>query len=360
MAQHERDIAQAGLGTSSLVAPNATWLTEFIPRRALRNGHLQTIAGNFLPRRNALPLPEAHIVQVAPATTAREACHVLCHTHWQPEAVRRERLTVLLVHGLEGSSNSQYVVGNANKLWNAGANIIRMNMRNCCGTEQLSPSLYHSGMSGDVLAVAEHFIQMQQLKSLALVGYSMGGNLVMKMAGEVTPDDLPQLKAVVGVSPAIDLGPSADALHEPQNRIYEWKFVRGLLDRYRRKAELFPHIYSTERVTEVRTIREFDDYLMTQHEGFAGADDYYHRAAAARVVDRIAVPTLVLHALDDPFIRMTAETREKLVRNPQITLVETKHGGHCAFLAAASPAQHDDGYWAEKTLIHFLLDTAGA
>jgi predicted alpha/beta-fold hydrolase len=331
--------------------------TEFAPRRFLRNGHLQTIAGNFLPRSNALPEPEAHIVQVAPATATRAACHVLCHTHWQPKEVRRNRLTVLLLHGLEGSSNSQYVIGNANKLWRAGANIIRMNMRNCNGTEHLSPSLYHSGMSGDVRAVAGHFVQAQQLESLALVGYSMGGNLVMKMAGEVTPAGMPQLKAVVGVSPAVDLGPSADALHERQNRLYERRFVRELVKRYRRKAALFPHIYSTERASQVRSIREFDEYLMTPHEGFAGADDYYHRAAAARVVDRIAVPALVLHALDDPFIRMTAETREKLVANPNIALVETQHGGHCAFLATPNPTQNNDGYWAETTLLRFLLAT---
>ena len=133
-------------------------LKEFTPRRFLRNGHLQTIAGNFLPRVDTLPKPEAVLVEVEPATAGRMASRVLCHCHWQAEAVRAGRPTVVIVHGLEGSSSSQYVIGNANKFWQAGCNVVRMNMRNCGGTERMSPTLYHSGLSGDVLAVMQFFV----------------------------------------------------------------------------------------------------------------------------------------------------------------------------------------------------------
>ncbi len=360
------------------------WLTRFEPRRFLSNGHLQTIAGNYLRRRNALPEAEAVLVEVAGATRERPAAsRVLCHCHWQPEEVRRERLTVVLVHGLEGSSNSQYIVGNSNKLWSAGCNLVRMNMRNCGswtgGTlpgelsatgegegpgegkgavaemAAYTPTLYHSGLSGDVLAVARHFVAARGLESVALVGYSMGGNLVLKLAGESTAESFPQLRAVVGVSPALDLGPSADALHLPWNRVYERHFLRGMYRRFRRKAELFPAIYSTERLQGIRTLREFDERITAFYEGFEGATDYYHRVAAARVLDRISVPTLVLHANDDPFVRLTQESREQMWENPNVAFVETEHGGHCAFLATADAAQEDDGYWAEKTLRAFLL-----
>jgi predicted alpha/beta-fold hydrolase len=333
----------------------ASHAAEFRPRRFLRNGHLQTIAGNYLSRVNGLPAAEKQVVEVSPATANQIASQVLCHCHWQPEEVRARRPTAIIVHGLEGSSDSQYVVGNANKLWRAGCNVVRMNMRNCGGTEALSPTLYHSGLSNDVLAVMNFFVERYGLRSMSLIGYSMGGNLVLKLAGELGTAAPDVLRSVIGVSPAADLQPSADALHLPQNRLYEWKFLRNLLRRFRRKAMLFPRAYDRNRATGIRSLREFDDRITALYSGFSSADDYYDRAAAARVLDRIAVPTLILHALDDPFVRLSAESREKIIANPHITLVESEHGGHCAFLAQPDEAGGYDGYWAEHTLVRFLL-----
>ncbi len=163
----------------------ASHASDFRPRRFLINGHLQTIAGNYLARINRLPSPAAQLVEVSPATANQIASQVLCHCHWQPEEVRAVRPTAIIVHGLEGSSDSQYVVGNANKLWRAGCNIVRMNMRNCGDTEALSPTLYHSGLSNDVQAVMNFFVEQYRLQSISLIGYSMGGNLVLKLAGEL-------------------------------------------------------------------------------------------------------------------------------------------------------------------------------
>jgi predicted alpha/beta-fold hydrolase len=328
--------------------------TPFIPRRYLSNGHLQTIFGNYLHRIDALPAPTAEYVEVALATESQISSQVLCHCHWQAEHLRAAAPTAIILHGLEGSSDSQYVVGNANKLWRAGANIIRMNMRNCGGTENLSPTLYHSGLSGDVAAVMHHFIRVQGLQSIALIGYSMGGNLVLKLAGELGGHAPPQLHSVVGVSPALDLGPSADALHRPLNRVYEGKFLRNLLKRFRHKAALFPQIYDATRAAHIHSLRQFDDEITAPYSGFTGADDYYFRAAAARVLAQIRVPTLILHALDDPFVHITPASCAAISANPAITFIETAHGGHCAFLAPANPAANDDGYWAETTLLRFL------
>jgi predicted alpha/beta-fold hydrolase len=331
---------------------------EFRPRRFLRNGHVQTIVGNYLARIDRLPPATPQLVQVAPADGERSASNVLCHCHFQPRDVRAGRPTAIIVHGLEGSSSSQYVVGNANKLWAAGCNVIRMNMRNCGGTEALSSTLYHSGLSGDVEAVMRFFIAQEGLTSVALIGYSMGGNLVLKLDGDLGAAAPAELRCVIGVSPAVDLGTSADALHEPLNRIYEMKFLRSLLLRYRRKAALFPKLYDAARADGIRSLRAFDDRITAFYAGFTGADDYYFRAAAARVVDRIAVPTLILHALDDPFVRLTDKSRDVILANPHITYIETANGGHCAFLADPDPALNDDGYWAESTLLRFLLANA--
>ena len=335
---------------------------EFQPRRWMMNGHVQTIVGNLLRRPDDLPTPMAELVEVSPATSTHIASQVLCHCHWQPEAVRGERLTVIVLHGLEGSSQSQYVVGNANKMWRAGLNVVRMNMRNCGGTEALSATLYHSGLSADVLAVLVALERRFGLRQFALVGYSMGGNLVLKLAGELGAGThrLPagvELCGVAGVSPAIDLAQSADALHLPMNRLYEQRFLTALLKRFRRKAMLFPHVFDPGRAERIYSLRDFDEKITSLYNGFRGADDYYERAACARVLDRIATPTLILHALDDPFIRLSAETRAMMGENPQITLLETEHGGHCAFLAKAGP--DDDGYWAETTLLSFLLAQCG-
>ena len=338
---------------------HAPWFVPFVPRRYLGQSvsqpDAQTLLANFLPRDVQLPEPESVLVEVEASTQS----HVLCHCHWQPQAVRSERLTMLLLHGLEGSSQSQYMLGNADKALRAGWNVIRMNMRNCGGTEAISPTLYHSGLSGDVAAVAEHFVERERLQSVAFVGYSMGGNMVLKCAGEWGAQPPPWLRAVVGVSPLIDLSASADALHALRNRLYEWNFLLNMLRLYRKKAKLFPEHFPAESSQQVTSIRSFDEYIVSPNCGFANADDYHYRVAAARVIDRIAVPTLLLNSLDDPFIRLLPETRAKILSNPAIALVETEHGGHCAFLA--QPEGEDDGYWAEQTIaryLHWVLSAA--
>jgi predicted alpha/beta-fold hydrolase len=333
---------------------------DFKPRRFLSNGHLQTVFGNFLRRQDRLPEPVAQLVEVSPARGRQIASQILCHVHWQPLPERPERPTVIILHGLEGSSRSQYVVGNANKLWRAGCNVIRMNMRNCGGTERLTPTLYHSGLSGDVDRVLHFFRDSQKLQSMALIGYSMGGNLMLKLAGDLGANPPPELRSVVGVSPAVDLFASANCLHEWQNRFYERRFLRALLKRFRRKATLFPHVFDPQRAVGISSLRDFDDRITALYSGFKSADDYYYRAAASRVLDKIGVPTLILHALDDPFVRLIEHTRGLIAANPNITFIETAHGGHCAFLAEPDPANGNDGYWAEHTALRFIFEHAFA
>lgn len=335
------------------------WLSAFKPITLLRNGHLQTLAGNYWRRLPFTPAAVAEPVLV----DANDGSRVLCHCHWQPEPVRSGRLTLLLVHGLEGSSNSRYMLGISRLAWLAGYNVIRMNMRNCGGTEEWTPTLYHSGMSSDVDAVLRFFVAREGLERVGMIGYSMGGNLVLKLAGELAGDVPPWLIGVVGVSPAMDLAASADALHNPANRFYEWHFLRNLMRRFRHKAALFPERYAGFPRHAVRSVRGFDHEITAPLSGFSSADDYYTRASSARIASEIRMPALILHALDDPFIRMLPETREKLLRNPSISLIETDHGGHCAFLQGRSlPGSGPGRHWAEETAVRFLarLETKAA
>jgi hypothetical protein len=340
------------MNIEALVSSKVSWLTPFSSRSLLRNGHLQTLAGNFLPRNLTLPEPERLLVQVDGPVAGYGPSYVMCHCHWQPVEVRATRLTVLLVHGLEGSSSSQYMIGNAARALEAGFNVVRMNMRSCGGTDEICPTIYHSGRSGDVAAVVKAIVEAHKLESIALVGYSMGGNLVLKFAGEVASAPPPQIKAVVGVSPLMDLTVSSAALHEPQNRMYERHFLRNMITRIRRRAVLFPDIYGDAEISKIRSMRLFDEHVVARYGGFTGADDYYQTVASSKYAKQLSIPTLILHSTDDPFIRLLPETRAALIANPNVTYVETGRGGHCAFLE--TPANGYDGRWAEKTLMGFL------
>ncbi len=341
-------------------APLPEGFPPFHPRKWMANGHIQTVLGNFLPRPNHLPPATPELVEVAPTHGTQISSQVLCECHWQPAEVRANRPTAIILHGLEGSSRSQYVIGNAGKLWAAGCNVIRMNMRSCGGTPEfdmpkLTPTLYHSGLSSDVERVLRFFVEREHLQQVSLIGYSMGGNLVLKLAGDLGEAAPAELRSVVAVSPAADLAASADALHELPNRLYERKFLRALLKRYRRKTLLFPRAFDPQRAAGIHSIREYDERITALYSGFQSADDYYDRAAAARVLHQIATPTLIIHACDDPFIRLLPQTRAAIAQNPNITLLETEHGGHCAFLANPEPANGNDGYWAEQSALQFLL-----
>jgi uncharacterized protein len=315
----------------------------FLPRRGLSGPHRQTLASYFLRRAISLPAPENRLIEVEAGS------RILCHCNWQQ--AKSSALTIVVVHGLAGSSASPHVVGLASKAWAAGMNVVRVNMRNCGGTETLTPTLYHSGLSSDVGAVVRELILRDRCPRVALAGYSMGANLVLKLAGEWGRAAPRELRAVAVVSPLMDLSASADALHLPENRLYEWQFVFKLSRLLRRKANLFPGRYDTARLEGIRSLREFDDRITGPYGGFTGVDDYYEAASSSRRVHAISVPTFMIHSSDDPFIRILPETRGRIASNPRIQFIETARGGHCAFLAA--PRGYD-GRWAERQAVEFL------
>lgn len=316
---------------------------KFRPRRFFSGGHVQTIASFVLPRRFSLPTPERRLIEVEPGI------QVLCHCYWQ--ANRRSAFTVIAVHGLEGSTDSKYMLGIAEKGLAAGMSVVLMNQRTCGGTDHLAPTLYHSGRSRDIIAVAKNLVEGDQVERFALCGFSMGGNLVLKAAGEWGSSGPDQFCAVAAVCPAMDLAASADALHLPMNRLYEQYFLWKLKSRMRKKARCFPGRYDLSRMRGVISLRDFDDKITAFYCGFNGAADYYARSAAANVVDRISVPAYILYARNDPFIRILPETRRKIAANANITLVETDDGGHCSFIGER---QSYDGHFAERAVVEFF------
>jgi predicted alpha/beta-fold hydrolase len=234
-------------------------------------------------------------------------------------------------------------------------NVVRMNQRTCGGTDHLAPTLYHSGRSDDVMAVANGLIEKEGISRFALCGFSMGGNIVLKTAGEWGTNGPGEFCAVAAVCPAMDLAASADALHHPLNRLYEQYFLWKLKARMRNKAQRFPGQYDLSRLRGLKSLRDFDDKVTAFYCGFSGAADYYARAAAANVVDKIAVPTYILYARNDPFIRVLPETKRKIAANANITFIETEDGGHCSYLGERN---RYDGHFAERAIVKFLASVA--
>jgi len=237
----------------------------------------------------------------------------------------------------------------AGRAYHRGFHVVRMNQRNCGGTEKLTPTLYNSGMSGDYRAVLEE-LAGEGFERIFFAGYSMGGNLVTKMAGEYGEEFPPALRGVCAVCPAIDLSACADALERRDNYLYQQHFVKGLMARYARKAQMFPGRYRTDGFGPIRTVREFDDAITAPCFGFRDAEEYYESAGAKRVTANVRVPMLLITAEDDPFVPYVSFLAARVEKNPSIQFVPTRHGGHCAYISSQSGAER---FWAEERIVDF-------
>jgi predicted alpha/beta-fold hydrolase len=309
----------------------------------LRNGHAMTIASAVLPRRFDIPSAEARLFQVDPDS------RILGHCHWQPGKSNAAPV-IVIVHGLEGSSDSNYVLGIAEKAFHRGFHVVRMNQRNCGGTEALTPTLYNSGMSGDYRAVFEELSNGDGFEQIFFAGYSMGGNLVTKMAGEYGSSVAKSLRGVCAVCPALDLGACADALERTENYLYQRRFVSGLMSRYARKQKLFPDRYPQNGSRPVRTVREFDDVITAPQFGYRDAQDYYDHVGAKRVAAHVRVPLLMIIAQNDPFVTYASFLAARISDNPAIRFVAPEHGGHCGFISKHPGIER---FWAEQRIVEF-------
>jgi uncharacterized protein len=320
--------------------------SDYIPKAGLRNGDLMTLYA-WGKRRDfpALPAPEALFFDVAPET------RVLAHCHWQ--TVRSAHPALVGLHGLESSSSAHYMRGLADKAFRAGFNVVLLNQRNCGGTEQFGPGLYHSGLTADARVVLHELSEKHGINRIVVAGYSLGGNLALKLAGEYGDAAPSQLRGVAAVSPVMDLASCVAALERRRNIVYQLNFVRGLRGRMRRKDRWYPGRYPIDRLQRIWSVREFDEVYTAPHFGFASAADYYHRASALRVMDRLRIPALILTAEDDPFVPPAPFRDPTVTSNPFVHVTITRHGGHCGFVT--TPSNGDDGYWAESQIVKLAV-----
>lgn len=318
----------------------------FIPHVALRNAHAQTIAGVLFPRyfKKVLEQSEPRLFDVAPGVK------VLAQCSWQADKTRHP--TLVMAHGMEGSADSRYMLGTAEKALAAGFNVLRVNFRNCGGTEALTHTLYHAGLTDDLRHIISELTEKDRLGEIYLAGVSLGGNVALKLAGEYGAAAPKSLRGVAVISPSIDLALCADAIELRSNVFYNLHFTRSLRNGLRRKARLFPDRYDTSRLRGVWSIRKFDDTFTSRHAGFRDVADYYSRASALPFIKEITIPTLIIHAKDDPFIPFAPLESEEVTQNPNVAVLATEQGGHVGFIAAGG--EGEQRFWAEWALIEYV------
>ncbi len=326
----------------------------FDPPRWLRNPHVQTLVSSRKPRRWGYGWQSYEDVEIDLGVDGK----VTGEASWQP-GNRPERPVAMFLHGLEGSARSHYLVGMSKKAFARGFHVVRLNMRNCGGTEHLTPTLYCAGLSQDVLAVVR-WLRGLGLTHVYAAAVSLGANILLKCLGEQGERGVDQLRAAAVLSPPIDLGLGAREISRPQNWIYQRYFVRNLIRRMRRKLELYPALGDLSRIERVRTIYEFDDIVTAPHFGFGTADNYYRLASSAPLLGAIRVPTLIVQAMDDPMIPFQPFLTSGIERNPHLLLIATQYGGHSGFLQQRPAGSPDlDAYWGESRAVQFLSTVAG-
>lgn len=304
-----------------------------------RSPHWQTIAGAYWPRPRLDNYPvESRYVQTEPDVK------VLVHSQnplTQPKGV------VLLVHGLEGSSAAGYLRSAASALLQAGYATCRLNIRSCGGTESHCNTLYHAGLTHDLRAVA---LQLRR-PSLPVyaVGYSLGANMVLKLAGELGREASDLLAGVAAVSCPVDLAACARALNEPRCRLYQDRFLRNMAARLRRRHSLRPDLFSIDALSGIRSVYEFDDRITAPFFGFGNAEGYYGTQSAGLFLKDIRIPTLAIHAKDDPMIPFSVYQNPAFRENRNIRLVAVDHGGHVGFLA-----RKGERFWVDAVLTEWL------
>ncbi len=314
-------------------------LPRFEPPGWLRGGHAQTIVGRYWPNlrphppttSHELTLPDGDRLLLLESTPAG----------WNPS-----RPSAMLVHGLAGCSGSAYVVRLTDRLFRSGIRVIRVNLRGAGRGFGMSRGIYHAGRSDDLGVVVDWMRDNAPDSPVATVGFSLGANLVLRLAAEAGPK---RLACVVAANPPIDLAACARRMCEPENRLYDWNFVRWLRSTVGRLHQRFPDLGPTG-LDGVRTLYEFDDRYTARRNGFASAEDYYQRCSLVATLGQIEVPGLIVHAMDDPFV--PHEPFLHAERRPSLKLELVAHGGHLGYVSRR-PWQ-GDRRWLETRILSFV------
>ena len=325
--------------------PTALEIPDFRP--LVRSAHLQTLA-LLAPRRGL----ERRLRGELLAIRVDEDSEILVACDWQHDPARAP--TLVLVHGMCGCARSQYLLGTAALAHRRGFNVLRLNVRGSGDTEHLSATPYMGGLTIDLHAVCHELVVEYGLAPPVVAGWSLGGNMALKLAGELAAGANSLLSGLVAVCPAIDLEAAAVRIDSPGIEVagYRRFFLAQLKATIRRRAELTPDRFDAAKLDAITTMRGFDDLITARYWGYPSAEAYYEDASALRVLADIEVPTLVIAARDDPLVPFASFSSTALESNPALRLVAPDSGGHCAFLQRRSSAD-STRWWAEHRVVDF-------
>ena len=319
----------------------------FEPHPLLKGGHAQTIAGRYLVNGNQHLPAIPHVIDLKDGDR-------LCCLESIPDGWASSDPAALLIHGLAGCARSPYVVRFARRLVAMGVRVVRMNLRGAGDGFGLAKGIYHAGRTDDVRAVMNWFGRQVKSSPIALVGFSLGANLALKLSAEAADAPVQGLDCVLAANPPIDLAACSAAMSRPENRVYDWNFVHWLRRQVARLHRTFPDL-GPHRIGKIRSVYEFDDQYTAPRNGFASAIDYYNRSSALTVIPRIIHPGLVVHAADDPFIPAEPFHRAGFPATLEFEL--TRHGGHLGYISRGR--WNSERRWLDTRLAGWLASRWG-
>lgn len=313
---------------------------DFKPNWLLSNPHLQTITPHLfrgtkpvIYKRERFTLSDGDFVDLDWSTSENDK---LC----------------LILHGLESNSNRGYIYGMVNTLKDHGFDAVVLNNRGCSGETNKLFKSYNSGFTNDTLEVLEYLSNKKSYAEINLIGFSLGGNVALKLAGEHSEHLNRNIHKIATVSVPCDLSATAKKLQEKKNRIYHDRFLKSLKEKLLQKLPLFPNELSQEKINAVKTLTEFDDYYTARAFGFKDAEDYYNKCSSKPFLKFIKNKALIITALDDPFLTNDCMPLKEVENNENITFINPRQGGHVGFMQNI----RKKCYWHENVILRFLTN----
>lgn len=302
-----------------------------------RNGHVNTVAPTIM-RKLAIPPYQRHMVWLADGDRL-----------WLDQLSHGRKRCVVVSHGLEGHSRRPYITGMAKVFTDAGYDVLAWNFRGCGGEPNYQPRFYHSGATEDLDAVIRFALQ-QGYEEIAMVGFSMGGNLTLKYLGEREVD--PAIRSAAVFSVPTDLAGCAKQLANTENKVYMKRFLRDLKEKVLHLKRRFPNLVNLDGYDQIKTFAEFDERYTAPLHGFSSAEDYWQQSSANGFLHSINRPTLIVNAKDDPFLTEACFPHEAVANNPALSLLTPEHGGHVGFMQRKWRLP----LWSEQQAVLFSLN----
>ena len=313
-------------------------MTNYISPFPFSNGHIDTLIPFIIRKKKLQPYERERLILED---------NDFLDLDWVKQGSRE---LVILSHGLESNSSAKYILGMADMFRKNGFDIVAWNSRGCSGEDNLASHSYHSGMSQDLSSVIKHCLKLGY-KKINLIGFSMGGNITLKYLGEMGNSVSELIHRVCVFSTPINLAHASSRLERGFSKVYTKRFLKTLFEKVKNKKRQFPELnIDIDNITKVTDLKTFDEYFTAPMFGFRNAQDYYSKVSSIKFLKDIQVPTLIVNALNDPFLAEECYPYDEARKNSSITLETPLAGGHCGFYEYNS----EGVLWSERRALDFI------